>query len=166
MEFLPVTGPLDTPIGELHVWRLTPSPEVLRRVLAVYLGGEPQGIQLERGEHGKPRLAGGEAGLEFNLSHAGELALVAVSGEHEVGIDVERMRPKRVEAFYRRWARHEAHVKCLGSGLLRARRSPLEPVAVRSIEVPPGYAAAIAARAAELPPLKGWTFGQARPEAG
>ena len=76
------------------------------------------------------------------------------------------MRPKREEGFYWSWACHEAHVKCLGSGLLGARGAPLDPVPVEPIEVAPGYAAAIAVRAAELPPLKGWTFGSARPKAG
>lgn len=108
---------------------------------------------------GKPRLAESSPQLEFNLSHSAGIALVAVSGEHEVGVDVERVRPRRGEAFYRRWACHEAHVKCLGVGLLRARRMALEPVAVRSIEVGTGYVGAVAARATELPPLKGWTFG-------
>jgi phosphopantetheinyl transferase len=145
---------------------LAASPTALRAVLAVYLREQPEQIRLERGEHGKPRLAGGAARLQFNLSHSGELALVAVSGELEVGVDVQWMRPKRGEAFYRRWACHEAHVKCLGIGLLRARRMALEPVAVRSIDLEPGYAAAVAARAKELPALKGWTFGPARQEAG
>jgi 4'-phosphopantetheinyl transferase len=166
LEFLPVSGPLEPPIGALHVWRLRRSGDALHRVLAVYLGQQPQQIRFERGEHGKPHLADAAIRLEFNLSHSGELALVAVSGEHEVGVDVERVRPKRGESFYRRWARHEAHVKCLGSGLLRARRAPLEPVAVQSVDVGPGYAAAIAARTTELPPLQGWTFGPPRPEAG
>jgi hypothetical protein len=77
------------------------------------------------------------------------------------------MRPKRGEVFYRRWARHEARVKCLGVGLLRARGvAPDGSVATASIDVGPGYAAAVAARTSEMPPLKGWTFGGARPKAG
>ncbi|HEX7278633.1 MAG TPA: hypothetical protein VF255_03315 [Solirubrobacterales bacterium] len=166
LEFLPAPGRLDPPHGELHLWRLTASATALRRVLAVYLDGRPESIRLERGEGGKPRLAERPPRLEFNLSHSGDLALVAVSAEHEVGVDVERVRPRRGASFYRRWARHEAHVKCLGSGLLRARRARLEPVAVGSVDVGPGYAAAVAARAGELPPLKGWTFGPPRPKAG
>jgi len=160
LEFLPAPDRLDPPRGELHLWRLAASPTALRRVLAVYLGEEPERIELAKGEHGKPRLAEAPERLRFNLSHSGEVALVAVSGEFEVGVDVERMRPKRGEAFYRRWARHEAHVKCLGTGLLRARRVALEPVAVMPVALGPGFAAAIAAEAAELPPLRGWTFGR------
>jgi len=135
-------------------------------VLAVYLGEEPELIRPAEGERGKPRLAEAPERLRFNLSHSGELALVAVSGEVEVGVDVERLRPKRGAAFYRRWAAYEAHVKCLGIGLLRARHTPLEPVAVRPLDVGPGYAAAVAARAPELPPLRGWTFDPPRQKAG
>jgi hypothetical protein len=167
LEFLPAPDRLDPPLGELHVWRLAPSPAALRLVLAVYLGEEPERIRLERGEHGKPRLAGDRARLEFNLSHSGELALVAVSGEHAVGVDVERVRPKRGAAFYRRWARHEAEVKCRGIGLLRARRAVAdESVVTASIDLGPDYAAAVATRAGKLPPLRGWTFDSPRPKAG
>jgi 4'-phosphopantetheinyl transferase len=166
LEFLPAPAHLDPPLGELHVWRLTPSRTALRRVLATYLGEEPKQIQFQTGEHGKPRLAAAARRLEFNLSHSGEIALVAVSGEHEVGIDAERVRPKRGAAFYRRWARHEAHVKCLGVGLLRARRVALAPVALRNLDVGPGYAAAVAVAAGELPPLRGWTLGLPRQKAG
>ncbi|HKO39194.1 MAG TPA: hypothetical protein VJU14_12580 [Solirubrobacterales bacterium] len=145
------------------MWRLTPSPDALRRVLAVYLREQPQEIELTRGKHGKPRLAADSARLEFNLSHSGDLALVAVSGTLEVGIDVERMRPRREEAFYWRWACREARLKCLGIGLLRAREEPPEePVAIRPLAVARGYAAAVAARSAELPPLLGWTFADGR----
>jgi len=159
LEFLPAPGELDPPLGELHLWRLPASPDALRRVLAIYLQERPERIELVRDEYGKPRLAEPSRRLEFNLSHSGGIALVAISGELEVGVDVERVRPRRGESFYRRWARHEAHVKCLGIGLLRARRVRLDRVAVGQVDVGPGYAAAVAARAPELPPLRGWTFG-------
>jgi phosphopantetheinyl transferase len=159
LDFLPAPNRLDPPLGELHLWRLAASPDALRRALAVYLGEAPERIQLTEGEHGKPRLADPEAQLRFNLSHSGEVALVAVSGAVEVGVDVERLRPKREEAFYWDWACREACVKCLGVGLLRARGAPPEPLAVQPVQAVPGYAAAVAAAAAELPPLRGWTLG-------
>ena len=75
-------------MGELHVWRLAPAADALHRVLAVYLGEDPARIRLETGAQGKPRLADPQGQLRFNLSHSGEIALVAVSGEAEVGVDV------------------------------------------------------------------------------
>lgn len=158
MDFLPAPDRLDPPLGELHVWRMAASPSALRRVLATYLGEEPGQIRLGEGEHGKPRLEGATQPLEFNLSHSGDITLVAVSGEHAVGVDVERVRPRQPEAYYWDWARREAHVKCLGVGLIRAREAPLDPVAVSPLDVSPGYAAAVAAAAPELPPLRGWAL--------
>jgi 4'-phosphopantetheinyl transferase len=164
----------------------------LRRILAVYLREQPQRIQLRRGAHGKPRLGGIGPSLEFNLSHSGEIALVVVSGELEVGVDVEWVRPERdvvaladralaagdaaavreaapeeqAAVFHRRWARHEARLKCQGVGLSGARPEAQGPLAVVDLDLGPAYAAAIATAAPELPELKGWTFGAARPNAG
>jgi len=147
----------------------------LRRVLAGYLAAEPAAIELESGEHGKPRLARA-GGLEFNLSHSEGLALVAVA-ERPVGIDVELIRPERnlraiaervlpakdvdvlntapeserPAVFYAAWARHEARLKCLGAGLGGAPTAA--PVAVEELEVSPCYAAAVAVAGSEVGPV-------------
>lgn len=113
----------------------------LRRILAAQLGVDPGGVTFAPGT-GKPRLAGG-AGPCFNLSHAGELALVAVA-RREVGVDVERrvdlevvdlevvdlaFTPREAawvrslapgdqpDAFLRLWTAKEAYLKATGSGL-------------------------------------------------
>ncbi len=163
MEFLPAPDHLDPPLGEVHVWRLelesaerSAFHEALRQVLARYLEQEPGEIELSVGEHGKPRLAGEQ--LHFNLSHSGALGLIAVCRDREVGVDVERLRPKREAAFYWRWARHEARVKCLGTGLGPPLPPDPPPVAVETLEVGPEYAAAVAVAGGALPSLRGWTF--------
>lgn len=113
----------------------------LRRVLAGYLGVLPTDVGLDAGPDGKPRLAAGSAiDLRFNLSHSAEVALVAVRLGHEVGVDVEAIRPgvdaaaiarehfgpaERAalaedgseEGFFRAWARHEALAKATGTGI-------------------------------------------------
>ena len=121
----------------------------MRRLLAGYLRLGPEAVALEYGEHGKPRLARGANGepptLFFNLSHSGGLALLAVGGAGEIGVDIERIRPLRypeelardhltaaerephedwatAEArpdFFRVWARKEAMLKAAGLGLAR-----------------------------------------------
>jgi len=115
----------------------------LREILSAYLGCAPARVVFEYSEHGKPSLAGAGP-LRFNLSHSRDLALCAVTRDHELGIDTEYIRPDRsddsiarrffapgevaellgldaamrAEAFYHCWTSKEAYVKALGSGLL------------------------------------------------
>jgi 4'-phosphopantetheinyl transferase len=148
----------------------------LRLVLARYLGRDPGEIELRAGENGKPTLGGGRPPFRFNLSHSGSVALVAVTREREVGVDVERADrgrdvlrlaevgldhaaaaavraappSARAAAFYAAWVRKEAVVKCLGAGL--GAPLPSAPVSVVGLDAPEGYAAALAvAGPAELP---------------
>jgi 4'-phosphopantetheinyl transferase len=112
----------------------------LRHVLAAETGTSPGRVALA-GQPGKPRLAD-PAGPRFNLSHAEEVAVVAVAGR-EVGVDVEhlgrglrvldaasvactpeeiatlRQLPPapRAEAFLRMWTAKEAYLKATGQGL-------------------------------------------------
>ena len=134
----------------------------MRRVLATYVGGAAESLRFEYTPHGKPSLASrGEAALEFNLSHSGELAVLAVTFGRRVGVDVERRKrdrdleglaerffapdeaaairslpsPARVAAFYRCWTRKEAFLKARGEGL----GLPLERFSV-PLEEGPGAA--------------------------
>jgi len=70
------------------------SHAALRQILANHLKLNPTEIPFCTGSYGKPALAGTAAGrFEFNLTHSGSLALVAVTSGAEVGIDVETIRP-------------------------------------------------------------------------
>ena len=114
----------------------------LRGILARYLGCEPHLINFKTGDYGKPVLVS-DAGFEFNLSHSGEYALIAVSRRHKLGIDVERIRAEieleriasryfspgefselmalppdqRDIGFFNCWTRKEAYIKAQGLGL-------------------------------------------------
>lgn len=160
----------------------------LRQVLSRYLDREPAEIELVRGEHGKPRLARDPERLEFNLSHSGATALVAVRGSGAVGVDVERVEPgrdlaqlaeralrpedaaavraasgeARVRTFYDRWASHEAALKCLGQGLGAPRGEAA--IAVSPLAVGPGYAAAVAIPGTDPPRLRCWTIDPPLPK--
>lgn len=120
----------------------------LRRILSDYLGVAPQSLHFLDGEFGKPAIAGPPgAALEFNLSHSGDLALIAVSGRGPVGVDIERLDPRiehlelaeqffspaeraalrslspevdaRTEGFFNAWTRKEAYLKATGHGITR-----------------------------------------------
>lgn len=129
---------------------------LLRAVLARYLAMAPARVECVAGPHGKPSLARGDSGLEFNQSASGDLTLIAVASATPVGIDIERINvdpgheelarrffapgevaalcrlspAERGIAFFRCWARKEAVVKALGMGLsfpLDRFEVPLEP---------------------------------------
>jgi 4'-phosphopantetheinyl transferase len=57
------------------------------RILAGYLELDPERIEYDQGAYGKPHLRDGR--LQFNLSHSGAVATLAVSRELELGIDVQ-----------------------------------------------------------------------------
>jgi 4'-phosphopantetheinyl transferase len=150
----------------------------LRQTLTRYLDQPASEIELETDERGKPRLRDGHGGLEFNLTHSAGLALVAVTAGRSVGVDVEMVAPRenlvalaeralpaeeaaavraadpeqQLSAFYGAWVRHEARLKCLGTGL--GPPAPEEAVAIAAIDVGPGYAAAVAVRGSQIGPLR------------
>lgn len=153
----------------------------LAAILAEYLGGV-EAAATSRAENGKPRLAREPGRLSFNLSHSGGLALVAIApGGVEVGVDVERLRPRRdlvrlagrrlpaadaaavaaasgaerEAVFYAAWTRHEARVKCTGVGLAGATSGP--EVVAWQLEIDAGYAAAVAVDYGRGRPCVIWT---------
>ncbi|MGB6689742.1 MAG: 4'-phosphopantetheinyl transferase superfamily protein [Terracidiphilus sp.] len=115
---------------------------VLRYLLGRYLDCNPASLRFENGSKGKPALAQG-IGIQFNVSHSGDLAAIAVTCGCEIGIDLERVRsvpemdqiasryfdpaeaaeilslPKneRGRFFFRSWTRKEAYIKAIGEGL-------------------------------------------------
>jgi phosphopantetheinyl transferase len=187
LEYQPAPSRPPLPAAEAHLWRAAgsavPSDRTLRGVLALYLDEAAEEIALARDERGKPRLAAEPERLAFNLSHSGALTLVAVSYGREVGVDVEQVKPERdlvalaeraldpedaaavraaggderTRAFYELWTRHEARLKCLGTGLAGAPRWPSPPVAVESLPIDSGYAAALAVSGDPVP-VRCWTL--------
>ena len=124
-----------------HRRRFTAARFFLRRLLAAYTGTAAECLRFSYGPQGKPALLDGS--LHFNLSHSGELAIVALSLSRPLGVDVERLRPvtdvlkiarrffsaseqqalsqtaesRRNQAFMRCWTRKEAYIKAVGGGL-------------------------------------------------
>ncbi|MGB8167993.1 MAG: 4'-phosphopantetheinyl transferase superfamily protein [Chthoniobacteraceae bacterium] len=159
--------------GEVHLWRadLTPSDAgretlstsdwrraerfyferdrerfiasrgIQRQVLAQYLGVEASEMTFAAGAYGKPHLP--DTTLRFNLSHSGDLMLLAVTHGRELGVDLEYMKAnvpfetladhyfdpedawdlrllpaaQRPWKFYDIWTSTEAQLKASGLGL-------------------------------------------------
>lgn len=117
---------------------------MVREILAGYLGEEPGRVRLSQGEFGKLHLSDHlePDSISFNLSHAGERLLLAVSAGSELGVDMELVRQdlpyramaeryfsereqselfslplaEQIPAFYRCWTRKEAYLKGTGTG--------------------------------------------------
>ena len=66
----------------------------LRTILGSYLNERPENLAFVYGTFGKPFLSDSSdtRGIQFNLSHCSDLALVAVGSPHRIGVDVELVR--------------------------------------------------------------------------
>jgi 4'-phosphopantetheinyl transferase len=98
---------------EIHVWKLdyrrAEGRQPLIRLLARYLAIDPSAVVLHEGAHGRPSLAAshGDA-LDFNWSHSGDHALVAIARGIAPGVDIERQRPRpKALEIARRFFSHE-----------------------------------------------------------
>jgi 4'-phosphopantetheinyl transferase len=117
----------------------------LRRLLAACLSCDPGDVAFGYAPSGKPHLDRKfqSSGIDFNVSHTDGLAVIALSWQGQIGIDVERVRsdrdprniarrffsqreqnellnlsgPELHEAFFRCWTRKEAYIKACGEGL-------------------------------------------------
>ena len=118
---------------------------LLRYILGRYCAVPPERLRFGYGRHGKPMLLDGHVRYPyFNLSHSGGWALLALSAEREVGVDLQRVRPlrreaaildfaftaaerrhlnrlpaeRRLEALLACWTRKEALIKLYGGNIL------------------------------------------------
>ena len=104
----------------------------LRTILGAYLGVPPGSLRFGYGPSGKPFVAepADAARLQFNLSHAGALALVAVAHGRAVGVDLEQVRalPDRDLISTRFFSALErAALQALAPGRGTRRSSPAGP---------------------------------------
>jgi 4'-phosphopantetheinyl transferase len=112
----------------------------LRVLLGRYTGAEPSDLRFGASQSGKPRLDS-PSSVQFNVSHSGDVAMIAIARDAEVGVDVEEVKPRadrygvarRVftlaereaidgeAAFFRHWVAKEAFVKATGRGMASVR---------------------------------------------
>ncbi|MDZ7719330.1 MAG: 4'-phosphopantetheinyl transferase superfamily protein [Balneolaceae bacterium] len=117
------------------------SHNALRLILSRYLSEKPSEIEYELTSFGKPFLKNKK--LQFNLSHTNTMAVIAVTEDSEIGVDIENLNrkveyddlakrffceteyqklvqvypEKKRNVFFNCWTRKEAFIKAVGEGL-------------------------------------------------
>ncbi len=102
-------------IGKFHFpndrRRYASARGALRAILAAYLDEHPRSLTFGYGPCGKPFLADPSSahGIEFNLSHCMDMAVIGVARSRCVGIDVEAIReiPEMEHVVERHFSREE-----------------------------------------------------------
>ena len=119
---------------------------LVRTLAGHYLDRPPAALRFGTGRYGKPHLSDDDACLAFNLSHSGDVVLIALARGGSVGIDVERWSQRLDDdgltrlaesafsatecaalrlldpaeqraAFFAVWSRKEAYIKATGHGV-------------------------------------------------
>lgn len=121
------------------------SRALVRLLLGHLLNTRPESLRFRYNGFGKPSIsqAQNKRSLQFNVSHSGDLILIALAVDSQVGVDVERVREdldiesiakhlfsaheradlaalssdQRHQGFFRCWSRKEAFIKARGEGL-------------------------------------------------
>src|SRR3990167_6193416 len=127
----------------LHQKRFIAAHAALRQILGQYMQTAPNDIVFDYTKHQKPFLSINPSHLAFNLAHSESLAVCAITLNHAIGIDIEKIKTKfpqavakryfsqkennhlrqqknkkdKIRAFFDLWSRKEALVKAVGKGL-------------------------------------------------
>lgn len=117
--------------------RSTATRAALRRLLAAKAAVPANELRFAMNQYGKPYLYG-NTGIDFNVSHAGQYALIAISTTGQVGIDIEDCNRQldisilteyvfttlerqselvTTEDFIKRWVAKESVLKAVGVGI-------------------------------------------------
>ena len=160
---------------------------ILRTIFGCYLNIEPNQLQFCYGKNGKPALVDtfGNGIIHFNLSCSDGLGLYAFTQDHEIGVDIERIRDipemdqiakqffsinendvfvslpenRKKETFFKFWTCKEAFIKATGDGLSR----PLDKFDVSLVQGEPAKLLRIEGDSKEVPY---WSIQELKPAFG
>ena len=118
---------------------------ILRMILARYVNLDPAQINFTHSDRGKPYLTDdcNPLNLQFNLSHSENMAIVGISRDRRIGVDLEKIRSmenaeqlaqrffcvsehrlltqaipeERDKLFFQLWTAKEAYLKATGEGI-------------------------------------------------
>jgi 4'-phosphopantetheinyl transferase len=123
----------------------TATRALLRILLGSYMTRNPRQLSFLYGPNGKPSLgpSHGAEEVQFNVSHSGARALIAIARGRPLGVDIEQIREnvdcesltrryfsrceqdalsaleasEHCRGFFRCWTRKESYIKARGAGL-------------------------------------------------
>lgn len=127
----------------IHKRRFIATRNILRHILSQYVNVPPQEIIFQYTKYKKPHLLHPSySNLQFNLAHSHDLIVYALTLDHAIGIDIEKIQDHynhdvvkrffsaqenneltllsaqdKITGFYRIWSRKEALIKATGRGL-------------------------------------------------
>lgn len=158
----------------------------LRQLIGECLKANPVALEFSYTQRGKPELAGLHTEkLHFNLSHSGNLALIALTRICPLGVDLEQVRAVRYDAeiarrfftapesasleslpedeqtgaFFNLWTRKEAWLKATGVGIS-------ESLGRVEISFLPGEPACVVNVVDKPEEAKKWTLVELKPAKG
>jgi 4'-phosphopantetheinyl transferase len=158
----------------------------LRKVLADYLAIDAGLIGFQYGSVGKPEIVHPGPQLRFNLTHSGHFALLALTCQSEIGVDIEPLKARssllaiarkifgreihemlaaldesqRRVRFFQLWTALEARAKCNGNGVFSQSDSTIPAV---NFQPETGWIAALAV-AQGVPEVSEWRTYRLTPE--
>ncbi|HET7150702.1 MAG TPA: 4'-phosphopantetheinyl transferase superfamily protein [Candidatus Acidoferrum sp.] len=162
---------------------------VLRCVLGRYLQTEPGQLSFVYNAFGKPDLSPEFANpLKFNLSHSAGLAIIAIAGASNVGVDLEYIRAESdyvdiarhffsqaendylislpnqlcAKTFFNYWVMKEAYLKARGEGLAIPLNSFSVPLTTDPAQAPVDFYVP----SGDIFPPKRWSLYTLRPARG
>jgi 4'-phosphopantetheinyl transferase len=136
-----------------HRRRFIAAHGIARVIIGHRLGVRAERIGWQKGPHGKPELVGTSGRAQVNLSHSGDLAVLAMTSGRRCGVDVQKLpgereavrlagrffperentyvadgdsAAERVTRFARLWTRKEACLKVTGGRLVPGLRLPVQ----------------------------------------
>lgn len=114
---------------------------ILRLLLSAYVGIRPKDVKFYYGVNGKPFL-NMTSNINFNLSHSGQLLVLAFTRNKMIGVDIEHIESidiqniatnffsqmeykmfesinelERLISFFKWWTRKESYIKAIGKGI-------------------------------------------------
>ncbi|OOZ35890.1 hypothetical protein BOW51_09805 [Solemya velesiana gill symbiont] len=154
----------------------------MRQILAAYLECKPADISFAYGKKGKPAIKFPESDIQFNITHSGDLGLLAVTRGNPVGIDLEpvvqrknaRHIAQRVfdqavldeldqledehffSPFFQYWTSLESRIKAIGVGVFDY-ASSVSALEAHNFEPQSGWMASVSALS-PLPEKTKWVM--------